>query len=800
MTTPSESLCELAITIGEHNKMDRALLEPYDSEGVQDHTTHDEEIDENSSNGVVSQTCSASSEEDELSRLIEQDKSTCRYFDNHPPTIYNKRVLNNDYFYQEHYKSCHYSVCEPLPAPHDDLLPEEPPLRAEASISLMTPHLRPVMIREKLLSSRHIRLVKLLPPGHPGDSQRYSESPQSRQLHCEVYQASLDDISSDGQPLFAALSYVCGNPALTRYVWCGQDCIPTTQNLFDALRHVRHDDRPRLLWADGLCIDQKNTEERNHQVGMLHQIYSQAHVISWLGTYNRTDLTAMADYVSLTARIYASVIRSAEAATMDYFNICRAAVAKFEEHFVNEASRSPCRQQMPEMRRIMDAVYFTRVWVAQEIFLGKSVTCQLGCRKFSVAALVASLNLWSIQSGDGQREQLEDITNRYLVPSLVGHWGSLQAKTETQDVAVVVGFGRKQCSDLRDHIYGLSALFETPSAYPIDYSLSVAEVFCDFAVHCFESLNNLSMFWFYRSNMQRKYTAPPDNPSVAFDSFVRSSMIEEVTLPSWCPLWTAESPSIGRTLTSGYTRIRWNAAGDRGLHLDRPSTFAITLEGCVVSKVTWCSTNTVDFRHSAAVLIAEIVEYLLSNPQNTPSTNAVQDFDFAELLSSVLVTLAGNPYLHPENPVFGFFHQGLPHSTQDLLEAHRLEDRVRNFLGPVYLDEAVPELCRSAGLRIDTRIPTNDYEEIALRMERQIFMASGGCCLFVTESGMIGTGLPGTMTGDVVCILFGGSVPYILRPTDIEGQYLLIGECYVEELMEGEAMGMGLREQKFTLV
>ena len=72
--------------------------------------------------------------------------------------------------------------------------------------------------------------------------------------------------------------------------------------------------------------------------------------------------------------------------------------------------------------------------------------------------------------------------------------------------------------------------------------------------------------------------------------------------------------------------------------------------------------------------------------------------------------------------------------------------------------------------------------------------------MFVTESGMIGTGLPGTMAGDVVCILFGGSVPYILRPTDIEGQYLLIGECYVEELMEGEAMEMDLREQKFTLV
>lgn len=65
---------------------------------------------------------------------------------------------------------------------------------------------------------------------------------------------------------------------------------------------------------------------------------------------------------------------------------------------------------------------------------------------------------------------------------------------------------------------------------------------------------------------------------------------------------------------------------------------------------------------------------------------------------------------------------------------------------------------------------------------------------------MPGTGLPGVMAGDIVCILFGFDVPYILRPTEIEGEYLLIGECYVEELMEGKGMEMGLQEQRLTLV
>jgi len=40
--------------------------------------------------------------------------------------------------------------------------------------------------------------------------------------------------------------------------------------------------------------------------------------------------------------------------------------------------------------------------------------------------------------------------------------------------------------------------------------------------------------------------------------------------------------------------------------------------------------------------------------------------------------------------------------------------------------------------------------------------------------------------GDLVCILFGGSVPSILRSAD--EQYQLVGEYYVDGLMRGEGV------------
>ena len=49
---------------------------------------------------------------------------------------------------------------------------------------------------------------------------------------------------------------------------------------------------------------------------------------------------------------------------------------------------------------------------------------------------------------------------------------------------------------------------------------------------------------------------------------------------------------------------------------------------------------------------------------------------------------------------------------------------------------------------------------------------------FVSENEFIGTISKDLRIGDLICILFGGQPPFILR---IEGEdrYILIGECYV---------------------
>lgn len=59
---------------------------------------------------------------------------------------------------------------------------------------------------------------------------------------------------------------------------------------------------------------------------------------------------------------------------------------------------------------------------------------------------------------------------------------------------------------------------------------------------------------------------------------------------------------------------------------------------------------------------------------------------------------------------------------------------------------------------------------------------------FVTTTGHIGIGSRAMQIGDCFCILFGGEAIFILRPMGVH--YTLVGECYVPELSDGEAMYM----------
>jgi hypothetical protein len=53
---------------------------------------------------------------------------------------------------------------------------------------------------------------------------------------------------------YIALSYVWGDPALSRLIRVDGETMYITAPLDSALRHLRDTDRTRLVWADAICL------------------------------------------------------------------------------------------------------------------------------------------------------------------------------------------------------------------------------------------------------------------------------------------------------------------------------------------------------------------------------------------------------------------------------------------------------------------------------------------------------------------------------------------------------------------
>ncbi|PVH80371.1 hypothetical protein DL98DRAFT_588478 [Cadophora sp. DSE1049] len=65
--------------------------------------------------------------------------------------------------------------------------------------------------------------------------------------------------------------------------------------------------------------------------------------------------------------------------------------------------------------------------------------------------------------------------------------------------------------------------------------------------------------------------------------------------------------------------------------------------------------------------------------------------------------------------------------------------------------------------------------------------------VFATRFGYLGLGPVGIEAGDRICIFLGFSTPFVVRPRD-GGGYLVVGECYIYGLMDGEALVEGTLE------
>ncbi|KAL5320359.1 hypothetical protein ACEPPN_011160 [Leptodophora sp. 'Broadleaf-Isolate-01'] len=99
-------------------------------------------------------------------------------------------------------------------------------------------------------------------------------------IHCHTITISLDAVLFP----YYALSYVWGDAGDTLPIYLNGNVHQVTRNLESALRHLRRLDI-LILWADAICINQSDFEERASQILLMKEIYSSSGhpTIVWFG-------------------------------------------------------------------------------------------------------------------------------------------------------------------------------------------------------------------------------------------------------------------------------------------------------------------------------------------------------------------------------------------------------------------------------------------------------------------------------------------------------------------------------------
>jgi hypothetical protein len=184
------------------------------------------------------------------------------------------------------------------------------------------------------------------------------------------------------------------------------------------------------LWIDALCIDQKDTTERNHQVQQMGEIFSKAEfVIAWMGM----NLN-IAFFIADPAREFRSE-------TMD--------ARKYFRHFQGSMD-------------FFHSVYWERAWITQEVRLAKRVYCLATATAGALRSLGFKQHLDMFRKQDQGKQLFRDtVTWSHKSDRLLDN---------------LCRFGKKNCSDRRDLVYSLLAISRDGGRLRVDYNLSRSQL------------------------------------------------------------------------------------------------------------------------------------------------------------------------------------------------------------------------------------------------------------------------------------------------------------------------------------
>ncbi|TDZ83713.1 Heterokaryon incompatibility protein 6, OR allele [Colletotrichum sidae] len=640
-------------------------------------------------------------------------------------------------------------------------------------------------------ASTHIRLLELYPwradadesASESGgtDEDRERAAHYSSPLVCDI------SVTPTANPrLFKALSYTWGPPDKTHAIEIARTRLGITASLDTALRHLRRRDGPVTLWIDQICINQEDTAEKSKQVPLMEQIYSKAQqVLVWLGPAE-ADSDALMDCweeVGLGAR---------ELDIESYFTKERLPLLRplienrNPEDKLTRRFQALIARALPKFTPLVQAVqtwderpWFGRVWTIQEQALCRDTVFVCGSKVvdvdlFLLAGLIFDHCVGRIAQANTMSDQqhlLLAVQDRRVGPLLAirrrqrnyaKHAGPGDSLYHILKKTFVDG--RAQATLPRDRIYGLLSIAVDADRLGIvpDYVRPGCHFAFIEAARAVIQAGNVNVLSFSQF--------PKDVPD----------------LPSWVPDWRSG-------LTASYTAI-----------FDDADKFLTAAAGHTsVEVVPTADPKVLGIRGYAVDAIEEAGDVWTWESGHEPRRVLLQTISsFCQTHSSK--TASDEVYSSPERraeapwrvPVGDLYwtHEGSHHRPSPSVAEQQHADCV----------EALTTLTGFATFSredLNQRLAALPGQFAGQLTYSENMDKMSGKRPFATRLGYVGMAAAGARPGDVVVILLGCRIPYVLRPSGdgTAREYRFVGEAFCDSIMDGEILTRRTKET-FLLV
>ncbi|KAF2636548.1 hypothetical protein P280DRAFT_409422 [Massarina eburnea CBS 473.64] len=619
---------------------------------------------------------------------------------------------------------------------------------------------------------------------------------------------------ADAPPFYSA-SYTWGEQTSSNTrIWFKSGSLPVLPNLVPFLRMItEHEDfnDGDWWWIDSLCINLADSREREQQVRIMANIYKKSRrAVVWLGEekYEGDNCTGAIEFM-----LHLSTLSLA-----------------FEHQNVRRNLRGPnFTLEWASVGNMLARPWWSRVWTLQEFVLPKEAKLYCGSRGISRGKFKGAMYNIFLCSKETQNHDIDrDLIPRPVFDAAfnrrrIHQWYSYPHSRGMSLVAILAYLGNQSASDSRDRIYSVLGLMTERDRSVVgnpEYTTSVQQQFAKLVRSFWDEYHSLDIICF--SHLFSRYSGTVDlGPNAAVPSWTPDWRVH-TEFASPVPLMASQSASehVGnfRSLHSAKWTAMYDAPGPElrqhadvrfdvnlteimcdGVIIDTIDTLG-ALEGCHPRCKSFVCANdkrvhgiihnaqyiTDAYSLDSLELLDAIARSLVLDRQDKYLRFEAPEKYVSEFLALCRACMEGDSSIHAIFSTWFEQNRGLRFGdyTLETLITTITSDTTSTFV------KSLPLPTRHLESPSAFPSPNAEYDDTDAFLSRFLdTVKKKSRRLMVTTDGYVGMAPCRARLSDVVVILFGCSIPLVLRRVGRAGRremWQVVGEAYIHGFMNGE--------------